>query len=134
MPLYETVCRERTCSEYGRVIEYYSHAQTDKDPPCQVCGQDRSRVISTFGIVFTGAFSAKYNDIKKENAWQEGHWAWRKKTKSGNPEPVWIDSFDAQRDFCKSEGLVNPKDVPTYAEVDSEGKKMSSAGMPGTWI
>lgn len=134
MPIFEKACVNPGCAAYRHVVEYYSHRATEQDPPCSVCSSDCKRILSRFRVVFTGAFGTKYNDTKKEGSWQEGHWVWRRKTKSGNPEPEYLTGFEQQRQYCRDEGLVNPKDVPAYSEIDSEGKKVSSAGMPGTWI
>lgn len=96
-------------------------------------------MISAFAVVFTGALSAsKYNqDVKgglPEQRHMDGHWAWRRRSsKSGQPEPVWIDNFATQAQFCKEEGLVNPRDLPSNLEAGADGKSISTRGMPGCW-
>lgn len=132
MPIYESYCRECT-----RIKEWYSghFADIHENPFCE-CGEPMIRVASRFGVIFTGAITTKYNDRSAENYHQEGHWAYRvKSSKTGHPEPVWIESFQQQKEFCKQEGLVNPSELPKM-EADSEGKFRSNAGvgMPGTWV
>lgn len=132
VPIYES-----WCVQCHSIKEWYAKHFTEvtENPFCD-CGEPMVRVASRFGVVFTGAITTKYNDNRTaSNANQEGHWAYRiKSSKSGHPEPVWIDSFAAQRDFCREEKLVNPKDLPNM-EADSEGKFRSNAGvgLPGCW-
>ncbi len=133
MPVYESYCDDCT-----RIKEWYAKHFVDihENPPCEQCGGPTKRLLSRFGVVFTGALSKKYNDPKVEKYDQEGHWAYRVKSSvSGHPEPVYIDSFQAQREFCKAEGLANPKDLPNM-EADSDGRFRSNAGvgMPGAWV
>jgi hypothetical protein len=91
--------------------------------------------FSAFQVVFTGPITARYNDRTKENAHEEGHWAYRKNTLSGKPEPCFIDTFEAQREFVKSEGLANPKEFGNNFEVGDDGKTVkNSCGMPGCEI
>lgn len=133
MPVYESYCED--CK---RVEEWYAKhfVDIDQNPFCAVCGAPMRRVASAFSVVFTGPITKKYNDnMRADNYNQEGHWAYRvKSSKSGNPEPVYIETFQQQKEFCREEGLVNPKDLPNM-EADSEGKFRSNAGvgMPGCW-
>jgi predicted nucleic acid-binding Zn ribbon protein len=133
VPVYESYCR--SCHS---IKEWYAKHFTDvaENPFCD-CGEPMVRVASRFGVVFSGTITTKYNDNRGvDSAHQEGHWAYRvKSSKSGHPEPVFIETFQQQREFCKEEGLVNPKDLPNM-EADSEGKFRSNAGMgmPGVWV
>ena len=61
-------------------------------------------------------------------------WAYKRKTLSGKPEALYISDFAQQRDFCKSEGLLNPSEVPKHMEPGEHGKGVSSQGMPGSWV
>ena len=132
MPVYESYCQ--VCH---KVKEWYAKHFTDigENPFCD-CGEPMVRVASRFGVIFRGTITTKYNDKSAENYHREGHWGYRvKSSKSGHPEPVWIETFQDQKQFCKDEGLVNPKDLPNM-EADSEGRFRSNAGvgMPGTWV
>jgi|WetSurMetagenome_2_1015567.scaffolds.fasta_scaffold742858_2 hypothetical protein len=93
------------------------------------------RVVSAFQVVFTGPITKRYNDPKSENPDQEGHWAFRKRSSvSGNPEAVFIETWQDRREFMKQEGLVGYEDV---GPIDSspDGKWSSTrTGKPGTWI
>ncbi len=136
MPVYERTCRDSSCTEYGRIVEYYTPRFTKEDPPCAVCAGPSARIISRFGIIWTGSITARYNDKRAENPEKDGgHWAWRRRSSiSGQPEPVFISDFSQQKDFCKQEGLVNPRDLPTNAEPSSDGTQLQSRGMPGAWV
>jgi hypothetical protein len=64
----------------------------------------------------------------------DGFWAYRKRSSvSGNPEPVYLDSMQAIRDFNKAEGLAAPGEVPTNSTISADGKTIQSNGMPGNW-
>ena len=90
--------------------------------------------MSTFAVVFTGALTARYNDKRLENSHQDGHVAWERDA-TGKPHPVHIETFDQQRDFCKRNHLMNPKDAPTNYEVAEDGRKvMNTRGLPGSYI
>ena len=135
MPIYCTRCTDESCPASETVEErYYGHVTLD-DPPCSICGAPRRRIPAQFRVIWTGPITTRYNDKRAEGADQEGHWAWRVRSAKGKaPEPVRIETFDDQRRFCKEEGLVNPKDIPTNAQISSDGKKLSSRGMPGQWV
>jgi len=91
-------------------------------------------MISAFAVCFTGPLTAKYNRGDLEGSHQEGQFQWRKKgTKSGKPELVKLETFQDQREFCKAEGLVNPKDVGNW-EVGSDGKSLQTRGIAGQWV
>ncbi len=132
MPIYESYCRG--C---GHIQEWYSKrfSEITENPDCDKCGQTMIRIASSFSVVFTGAITTKYNDPTAENYHKEGHWAYRiRSSKSGNPEPVWIETFQQQKEFCKEEGLVNPKELPNMdAHPDGRITTTTGAGMPGCW-
>lgn len=135
MPIYENVCRNEGCEKYGKVFEWYAPRHDSANPLCQ-CGQTTCRCISPFQVVFTGALTAKYNDPKLEHAHQEGHWAYRVRSSrnaDGSPEPVFIDTFEKQKEFCRDEGLINPKDVGPM-HISSDGKQVQNQGLPGCWV
>lgn len=136
MPIYEERCQNRECRRAGYQKEHYVPHYTEVTDACPHCGRPMARMASRFGVVFTGPITAKYNDPKAENPHQEGHWAYRVRSSStGHPEPVFIESFEQQRAFCKEEGLVNPKDVPNL-DASPDGKLATNAGcgMPGAWV
>lgn len=129
MPVHEFMCE--SC---GTVEEHFYHVTPAEDPPCPVCLGPRIRLASAFKVVFTGPLTARYNDPKREGAHMEGFWDYRVRSSvSGNPEPVYLSTWDELREFRKSEHLSMPGDVPTQATMSADGRKISSAGMPGSW-
>jgi putative FmdB family regulatory protein len=128
MPMYEYLCK--SC---GTVEEQY--AKMGATPPdCPVCLGPREQLFSRFAAPFSGSFH-KYADPRRENAHMEGWWAYRKVSSiSGQPEPVWLDTPQAVREFNKAEGLADPTEVPTNSTVSADGRKIVSDGMPGQWV
>ena len=138
MPLYDLMCDNDQCQQRHQVVERYLRHPDSENPECELCHHPMIRLPSRVNIVFTGQFSARYNDKKRENAHAEGHWAMRVKSTTRpdkKPEPVWIDNFQTQKEFCKAEGLVNPKDLPASVRISKDGRSFeSSSGMPGQWV
>lgn len=130
MPVFEFGCYE--CMQ---VTEEFRHPRQVEDPPpdCKICEEPTVRLISSFAMPFCGNITARYNDKDKEGAHQEGHWAYALRTPDGKPKPVFLDTFQAQAEFCKQEGLVNPRELPSHAEAVSD-RRLSSVGMPGSWV
>lgn len=112
MPLFNFAC-----GACGLVGEQYLSRVELPDPPCRACGGATVRQLSAFNVVFTGPLSAsKYNDPKRAKAHLEGHWVWERDA-AGKPHPTLIRTFDDQRDYCKRNGLINPKEMPAHAEL-----------------
>jgi putative FmdB family regulatory protein len=129
VPLYEL-----QCAACQAVEERYLRHWDDPTPDCPICLGPRVRLASNFGVVFSGPLTRKYMDPKKEGAYEEGFWAYRKRSSiSGELEPVFLDTWDKLREFNKAEGLSAPGDAPTNATISSDGKRILSNGMPGQW-
>ena len=137
MPIYEFACAHERCPRHLEVHEEFFHSRDNVVPPvCMACANPMRRLASQFAVVFSGTITAKYNDRKKDNSHQEGHIAWRRKSAKDfdKPEPVRITTWQEQKRFCKEEGLALPSDMPSNVEISSDGKKLSSQGMPGSWV
>jgi predicted nucleic acid-binding Zn ribbon protein len=136
MPIREHVCGNDSCTEYGKVLEKYFSSSAIMDRDCGECSAPMQLVLSTFGIVFTGPITSKYLDHKAEvNRGDGGHWVFETRGLDGQkiePKARFISTFQEQRDFCKREGLVDPSSIGP-AEVGSDGKTLSSRGLPGCW-
>ena len=129
MPVYEFYCER--CQ---RIEERFFHRWQEQAPPCPLCSNPRVLLASRFAVVFTGPITARYNLKDREGAEQEGVWMYRKKTSlSGEPEPVYIETFSELKEFCRQEGIYGPGEVPINATISPDGRKISSAGMPGQW-
>lgn len=128
MPIYEYLCS--TC---GNVVEKVV-SMTAPDPACETCGGPRKKCVSSFGIVNTGFLTTKYNDQTKEFAHQEGHWVKATDPKTGKRTvPVFIETFQQQREYCKQEGFYDPGEVGQVEMIGQDGKSMSNRGLPGAW-
>jgi len=125
MPVFEV-----GCTSCNSITEHYLPHSDSPNPPCEECGGPTVRMISRFGVVFTGNFSMKYVDKKIDGyeAQADGHYGFER-----DGSPTWISDFQSQREFCKRNGFINPKDIGP-AEVSSDGKKTSSRGLPGQWV
>ncbi len=126
--------REYLCHLCGFFEERWMRHADDPPPPCPACGdREREQLMSRFAAPFMGSL-AKYTDQKRENAGMEGFWAYRKRSSiSGNPEPVYIDSMAALKEFNKVEGLAAPGEIPTNSTISADGRRIISNGMPGQW-
>jgi hypothetical protein len=84
--------------------------------------------VSRFNSPFCGAITARYleRNLEGGNAQDGGHWAWKKKTISGKPEPVYIETFQEQASYCREEGLANPTDTGP-AMISPDGKSLTAA-------
>ena len=134
MPLIESSCQSPGCAAHGKPIEHFLWHWDSPLPVCESCGGPTKREMSTFAVVFTGALTARYNDKRLENSHQDGHVAWERDA-TGKPHPVHIETFDQQRDFCKRNHLMNPKDAPTNCEVSEDGRTvLNTRGLPGSYI
>lgn len=126
MPIYDVECQG--CRS---VEEIFLHHWNSPTPDCPLCRWPRTRLASRFGVVFSGPITARYNERDRENAHAEGYWAYRKRSSiSGQPEPVFIQTWDQRREFMKAEGL---EDAPTNCAISKDGKTLQSNGMPGQW-
>ncbi len=135
MPLFEGICHNPGCAASGfRQEHYYSNRELPM-APCDECGGPTVRVPSEFGIVWTGPITAKYLDKSKEggNKKDGGHWAFENGAKHGvGAKPVWIDSFSAQKEHCRRNGLALPQEHGNHYEVCEDGKTVkNSVGLPG---
>jgi hypothetical protein len=138
MPIYELACGNESCPEYARVFEKY-YSTSDKPDPVCACGQQTRRLISSFSVVFSGPITRKYLNPKIEgyDRMADGtHWQFETRGPDGqkcDPRPVKIETFQQQREFAKRNGLVDPSSIGE-CEVHSDGKGVSTRGMPGAWI
>jgi predicted nucleic acid-binding Zn ribbon protein len=139
MPIRESVCSDPTCRMCDKPVEHYYHRSDTPLNRCDACGGETKAVpFSRFAVVFSGELGANYVDRSKEGgeAKTAAHWAWRQRSSlSGKPEPVFIETFQQQREFAKAEGLLLPKEMPNNYVVKEDGKSLANTcGMPGTEV
>jgi predicted nucleic acid-binding Zn ribbon protein len=138
VPIYELACGNQECSQYAHVWEAYYSTSDKPDPPCVLCGVTAKRLISSFSVVFTGPITRKYIDKKIEGHEKEdgSYHVWETKgldgQKKAHPTLKKISTFQEEREFAKSEGLIPPSQLGP-CEVHSDGKGVSTRGLPGSW-
>jgi hypothetical protein len=84
--------------------------------------------------VWVGEITAKYLDKSKDggNAKSGAHWAWEKDKVTGKSTPRLIETWQQQKEFCKSQGIARPSEMPNNWEVSADGTKtLNTVGMPG---
>jgi predicted nucleic acid-binding Zn ribbon protein len=128
MPIYEYSCQNEICEVGGQTFERFVSRFDTPDPECCFCGRKTERQPSRFAMPFSGEISARYLDKSLEGGHNKSgaHWAWKKNTISGKAEPVYIDSFQKQREYAKSEGLALPSDT-TPGFISSDGRTLNRA-------
>ena len=123
----DLICKNPACPAYEPVASMTA----DEQLHCE-CGAVLELAVFPISVVFTGVLTARYNDPHLENAHRDGHVAWERDPVTKKPRPVRIDTWDAQRSYCKRNGLANPKDFGHNFDVAEDGRTVkSSMGMPG---
>lgn len=136
MPLFESTCFTIGCSLRDVPVEHYYKNSTEPMQPCESCGCGTLKVeFSRFGIVFTGVITAKYNDREKDGAHRDGHWGFDKGPDGKTTTPCRIETWQDQKDYCKRNGLMNPKDMGRNYNVAKDGRTVESPmGLPGVEV
>jgi putative FmdB family regulatory protein len=128
MPIYDF-----SCVGCGAVSEHYIPRYESEDPRCEVCGSTTKRLLARFRIAWAGDLS-RFNDTGKEYAHEPGHTVYRVKSTrnaDGSPQAEYITTPQQQARYCREEGLVNPKELPSNARIGADGKSWDWRGMPG---
>jgi hypothetical protein len=129
MPRYDIACQNDACEQFGVVREATFHMD-ESAPACQSCGVPQEKQVTLFNMAFSGSITARYNDPKLEGAHVEGHWMYERNTPDGKPKPVFIDTWQKQREFCKRENLVPPtQSGPLH--ISADGMSVNGRGLPG---
>ncbi len=137
MPLFESACKQESCEAYARPVEWFTQKYGSEcvDPNCAACGAKMHRLYAPFQVVFTGDFGTKYNDSRRENAHQTGHWVHPPHSYKGTDRsPVWVDSWSSQKRACAEFGLELPSNLPTNGEISADGRKFTASGCAGQWV
>lgn len=137
MPIFEHCCATESCDLYCVPVEHFFHDRNAANPPCDECSGATERAISKFNAPWTGDLS-RFHDPNSDmnNATPYGHIAYRTKSSrmiDGSPEMVHIDSAQAQREFCKAEGLISPTEVNPNMGTQEDGK-ISASRQKGSWV
>lgn len=129
MPTYRQVC------ESGHEFEFYSSVMTSEDPQCPTCHCSTQRAYRFApGVIWSKAL-VDYNDPSKENAQRDfkngGFWVNERDSDqakaAGRPIQTFIRTVKDQEDYCKREGLINPRDIPGNLSVTKDGAGWETA-------
>lgn len=127
---------EQYCHPCRIKFDFLAPRFTTPDPECPRCGGPTERQISAPAIVFAKPLSA-YGDPSKETFAKDqkagGHWVFERDSdraqEAGKPIPRFIETRQQQADYCKSEGLVNPSDLPSSLNVTADGMGYQTANL-----
>lgn len=133
MPRYDLTCRNEQCPDLDVIREITMHMD-ESEPACR-CGQQMVKVPVMFAMPFSGDITSRYNDKRLEGGHKKSgaHWVYERNTPDGKPKPRLIRTFAEQADYCRREGLVNPREAGP-AEISSDGRTVTSVGLPGCEI
>lgn len=138
MPIFESCCTQPKCPELGRRRERYYKKEYEA-PVCEVCGKSMEQLISAPNVCWArplSFYADKKIEAEQSMKAEDGHWVWKKRSTrrvDGQPERIWVDSIQAQKEYCRDEGLVLPSEAGN-PEPDSSGHVVSSRGNKGSWI
>lgn len=130
----------------GHRQEHFFHAtesQTVEQTTCDRCGGASQRVqeiVKAPAVVWTGPINSRYRDRDKEGYYGttangDGMVQYTRNTPDGKPKPVYLEDWSAVKNFCKSEGLVDPRECGRNMTVGEDGKQLSyDKGAPGTEV
>lgn len=97
---------------------------TTEDPPCISCAGPTERSYFPIAAIWTKAMG-DYADPKSENYYQQkqagGHTALEVHPDTGEVSKVWIDSPQKNSDYCRRNGLIDPKNIASNLQVAANG-------------
>lgn len=113
------------CFVCDTTFEWASPTMTTEDPLCPECGAATERSYFAVAAIWTKPMGA-YADPKSENYHQQqkagGHWTMETDKESGKVSKTFIDSPQKQTEYCRRNGLVDPKNVASNLKVAADGK------------
>lgn len=138
MAIRETWCENGACPMYHEPVEHFYHASQLEDSPCESCGGQPSRLISTFAAPWTGDLTRFIDPgCDMHNMRGGGHVQWRVKSSrlaDGSPERVMIENRQQQREFCRDEGLIDPAEINHNHDGEGFDSFQSSSRQRGSWL
>ncbi len=105
---------------------------TTEDPDCPECGGSTERGYFPVAAIWTKGIAA-YGDPKSEGFYKQQkagwHWTLEADKETGKVSKVFIETPKQQADYCKRNGLLNPKDLPNNLTVAKDGKSYEAANI-----
>ncbi len=129
MPVFESVCVSKTCGNRGLIVEHFYKHWDDPTEPCEECGERTEKIPSSFASPFMGDMGRKYVDRSLDDGDRQDlhHWVWDRNTPDGKPKPRYIETFQQQKEWCRSNGVALPSELPSNCEASEDGRKLQKA-------
>lgn len=124
----------QSCNFCKNRFEFYSALMTSDDPACPKCGGETGRIFHAPGVIWSKPLVA-YGDATKENYSRDntngGFWVNERDSdrarEAGHPVSTFISTPQEQAAYCKREGLMNPRDLPSNLSVTKDGAGWETA-------
>ncbi len=118
MPRYRS-----SCFVCETTFEWDSPRMTTEDPACPTCAGATKRNYFPVAAIWTKGI-AEYGDRRSENFYQQqkagGHWT-METDETGKVSKTFISTPKEQADYCRRNGLVDPKNIPSNLKVAANG-------------
>lgn len=127
MPTYQS-----RCTPCDFAFEWQSPRMTLADPACPKCGGATERGYYAIQSIWTKPLAA-YGDPKSENFYQQqqagGHVSLETDKDTGAVRKVFIDTPQKQTEYCRRNGLLDPKNLPSNMSISADGRSFEKANI-----
>jgi len=105
-------------------------------PTCPQCGSTMRENVSAPNVIWTGPIGQRYRSKEAEGFHNpDGMIVYEKNTPDGKPRPVHLNDWGQVKDFCRREGLRDPRENGNNIQVAENGRDLiNTMGMPGTEV
>ena len=137
MPTFDFTCDAADCSSRGAKFESYLRRHDSPSPSCPACGGTLRKLLAAPHGIFLKPWGA-YGSPKLEG-YDPNHGITAYRTRSsrhldGTPEKVYLESYSDVKTYCRDEGLRDPGDFNSGAELDRDGKTLRTSGRGSQWV
>ena len=119
---------ENACHDCRVIVELVAQKEDSPLPTCPDCGKPMERMVSAPAVIWTkpmAAYGSKSSEGYHQQQQAGGHWAFEK-TPEGKATKTFIDTPQAQSEYCKRNGLIDPKNVPGNLSVNADGRSYNT--------
>ena len=113
------------CFVCDTTFEWQSPRMTADNPPCPECGGPTERGYYPIAAVWTKNIAA-YSDRNVEGYHKQqkdgGFWTMEHDKETGKVSRCFIDSPQKNSEYCKRNGLLDPKSLPSNLKVAADGQ------------
>ena len=119
---------ENRCTFCHLKFDWLAARFESPNPPCPDCGASTERLISAPAVIWSKPLVA-YQDVKGETTKKDmangGHFVFERDSdeakEKGHPVRRFISTPQDQAEYCRREGLMNPKDLPSNLSIAKDG-------------